>query len=245
VREIAYDGTPIQAGAKHEDYALSMVYAHYSVFGVREMVVVARYYVDDPRNRSKRFVEYVCRDVSNNELYPFARQLSAMGGVDDGDDNTLHPSTTPLPGTGPASGSMDPEQAPALAVDGDQVLVAFVEGSRSRPVIVGVFRQAGSNAYGATTVDGERRLTQHKGTSIEIKSDGTYVITAKGGSTITMDTDGNITVNAAAGALMQAGDGTVPLDSTMGAVNGLAIDPFTGSTQFALGNASVTVLVKK
>jgi hypothetical protein len=242
--EISFDGSPIQTGASRAAYALTGERAHYSIQGMREMVIVARYYVDQPQNRSKRFVEYTCRDVYTSELYPGCRQLSAMGGVDDGDDNTLRPSTSLLPGATGVTGKLTMEQTPANVVDGDQVLIGFIAGSRSRPVIMGVFRHSGSTAYGATATQGERRLTQHKGTSLELKSDGTYVITAKGGSVITLDTDGNVTVDAKSGATVNLSDGST-LTSQMGVVNGLAVDTFTGATQFALGNASGTVLAKK
>lgn len=258
----SYDGSPIQHGVGRHLTGVSGVQAPYSLVGQREMVIVARYYIDDPRNRSKRYVEYDVRDIFTSEVYPGARQLSPMGGVDDGDDNVLSPSASLLPGqTGP-TGKLGVEQYPAIITDGDQVLVGFIEGSRARPVIFGVFHHSASQ-YGATSAQGERRLTVHKKTSIEIKADGTYVITsaggasitmdpdgevavvAKSGSTITMDNFGDVVINAAEGAFVQLGDGSVPLDPTMGVVNGLAVDPFTGSTQFVLGNASTTVWAKK
>lgn len=175
--EWSHDGSPIQPGTSRQAYALTNERPHYSIIGLREAVVIARYYVDDPNNCSKRFVEYVCRDLYSGEPIPRCRQLSAMGGVDDGDDNTLRPSTSFLPGTTGTTGSLDKEQTPANDVDGDQVLLGFVEGSWSRPVILGVFRHSGSNKYGATIAQGERRLTQHKGTTVEIQSDGKYVLT--------------------------------------------------------------------
>ena len=238
--EWSHDGHPIQAGTSRGDYALVGQRAHFSIMDLREMVVVARFYVDDPRNRSKRFVEYTCRDIYTSELYPYCRQLSQMSGVNDGDDNTLRPSTSFLPGV---PGDHVKEQSPALQVDGDQVLVGFISGSRSRPVIVGVFRHSGS-AYGASSADGERRLIRHKGTTVEIRSDGSWVLTQKSGSSITLDPDGNVTISAKPGATVNVGDGS-SLTPQMGAVNGLAVDPLTGLTQFALGNASGTVLVKK
>lgn len=259
--EWSHDGHPIQVGTTRADYALTGQRAHFSILDIREMVVVARYYVDDQNNRSKRFVEYACRDLYTSEIYPNCRQVSQMGGVDDGDDNTLRPSTSFLPGATGVTGAVIGEQTPAMSVDGDQVLVGFISGSRSRPVIIGVFRHSGSQ-YGATSEQGERRLTRHKGTTVEIRSDGTWVLTQASGSTVTLDPDGSVvargkdgasvalevgggvTVAAAAGKQVSIGDGT-PLVPIMGAINGQAIDPFTGATQFALGNASLTVLIKK
>lgn len=258
--EYAHDGHPIQAGASRSDYALTGQRAHYSIMDLREMVVVARYYTDDPNNRSKRFIEYTCRDLHTSELYPGCRQVSLMGGVDDGDDNVLRPTTAIIPGTTSTTGSVVGEQTPAGVVDGDQVLVGFISGSRSRPAIIGVFHHSASS-YGATSKDGERRLTRHKGTVIVIDNDGTWFVATKHasielspdggavieskGSTVELAKDGNVTIQCDGGKTVSIGDGEIELAPVMGAVNGLAVDPFTGATQFALGNASRTVLVQK
>lgn len=204
--EFSYDGHPIQAGTCRADYALAGQRAHFSIMDLREMIVVARYYIDDPRNRSKRFVEYTCRDIHTSELYPFCRQLSPMGGVEDGDDNTLRPSTSFLPGTTGTTGALVNEQTPASEVDGDQVLVCFISGSRSRPVIVGVLRHSGSSAYGATTEEGERRLMRHKGTSIEVNQKGEYAIKHKSGSMVVMHDSGDVQVRPAPGRKLLHGD---------------------------------------
>ncbi len=200
-----HDGHPIQAGTCRADYALTGQRAHFSIMDVREMVVVARYYVDDDRNRSKRFVEYTCRDLYTSELYPGCRQLSRAGSVDDGDDDTLRPAGSFLPGATGVTGALVGEQTPAKDTDGDQVLVGFISGSRSRPVIVGVFRHSGSQ-YGATAAQGERRLTQHKGTTLEISSTGAYTLAHKTGARVAIDDDGNVQVRPAAGKKLFHGD---------------------------------------
>lgn len=205
MNEWSYDGHPIQAGTSRGNYALTGMRAHFSIMDLREMLVVARYYVDDPRNRSKRYVEYTCRDLHTSELYPFCRQLSQMSGVTDGDDNTLRPATSFLPGATGVTGALVGEQTPAKDVDGDQVLVGFISGSRSRPVIVGVFRHSESQ-YGATVLQGERRLTQHKGTTVEISSTGAYTLRHKSGATVTIDDDGNVVEHPAPGKKLFHGD---------------------------------------
>ncbi len=203
--ESSYDGQPIQAGLSRYEYGLTGQRAHFSIGDTREMVVVARYYVDDPRNRSKRFVEYTCRDLHTGEPFPFCRQLSPAGGVDDGDDNPLRPSTSFLSGSTSTTGSLITEHTPAKDVDGDQVLVGFVSGSRSRPVIIGVFRHSGSQ-YGATAAQGERRLTQHKGTMLEVNSKGEYTVRHKSGSTVALLDSGDVQVRPAAGKKLFHGD---------------------------------------
>lgn len=201
----SHDGQPIQAGLSRADYSLTGQRAHFSIMDIREMVVVARYYVDDPRNRSKRFVEYTCRDPHTSELLPFCRQLSPMSGVEDGDDNTLRPSTSFLSGSTSVTGALVTEHTPAKDVDGDQVMVGFISGSRSRPVIIGVFRHSGSQ-YGATTEQGERRLSQHKGTTIEVNAKGEYTIRHKSGSTFAMLDNGDVQLRPAAGKKLFHGD---------------------------------------
>lgn len=203
--EHSYDGQPIQAGLCRADYALTGQRAHFSIMDVREMVVIARYYVDDPRNRSKRYVEYTCRDLHTGEQFPFCRQLSQMSGVDDGDDNTLRPSTSFLPGTTGVTGALVGDQTPAKDVDGDQVFVGFISGSRSRPVIIGVFRHSGS-AYGATSAQGERRLTQHKGTTVEVNAKGEYTVRHKSGSTLSLLDSGDVQIKPAPGKDIFHGD---------------------------------------
>lgn len=205
MNEWTYDGQPIQAGLSRGSYALTGQRAHYSIGDLREMVVVARYYVDDQQNRSKRFVEYTCRDLHTSELYPGCRQLSQMSGVEDGDDDVLRPSTSFLPGSGSTTGALVTEHTPAKDTDGDQVLIGFIQGSRSRPVIVGVFRHSGSQ-YGATAADGERRLTQHKGTTLEVNAKGEYTITHKSGSTFTMLDSGDVQMRPASGKKLFHGD---------------------------------------
>lgn len=205
MNEWSSDGQPIQAGLGRATYSLTGQRAHFSIMDVREMVVVARYYVDDERNRSKRFVEYTCRDLHTGEPFPFCRQLSPAGGVEDGDDNPLRPSSSFLSGSSSTTGSLVTEHTPAKDVDGDQVLVGFISGSRSRPVIVGVFRHSGSR-YGATAAQGERRLTRHKGTSVEISANGEYTVRHKSGSTIALLDSGDVQVRPAAGKKLFHGD---------------------------------------
>lgn len=169
------DGQPIQAGLQHRSVVLTGNVPSYSMFGLHEMVVIDRKYVKQRGNRSRSQVEYTCRDIITGDVLVGCRRIDVMSGLTNGDDDVLHPATKMRAG---APGKFN-RQTPAQDTDGDRVLVGFIEGSRSRPVIIGVFRHTFAT-YGATADDGERRLTTHQGTTIEIKSDGTYVITGKG-----------------------------------------------------------------
>jgi hypothetical protein len=147
----------------------------YSLVGLVQMVVVASHPTDDPVNRSKYEVEYDCRDLRTGVIYRNCIRLSEMSGMLDGDDDVLHAASTLLT----TGGLVKSRSTPAKDTDGDRVLVGFAEGSRGQPVILGVFRHSNAK-YGAKITDGERRLTVHQGTSIEIKDDGSYVITGVG-----------------------------------------------------------------
>jgi len=197
------DGQPIQAGLLHESVVLTNNSPSYSMFGLHEAVVVSRRYVKEPNNPSKVQVVYECRDLETGDVLPGCRQLSAMSGKTNGDDNVLHPSTQPMPGVRVSKTGIN--QTPAKSTDGDRVLLGFLGGSRTRPIIIGVFRHS-SAEYGATVDDGERRLTIHQGTSIQIKSDGEYVVTHKTGSVVTLLDSGDVQVRPAAGKDVFIGD---------------------------------------
>lgn len=166
----AYDGTPIQEALTPESVSLTGEHAHFSIVGLREMVVVDTVYVDQPGNRARAYVTYTCRDIHTGEVVPHCRMLVAKGGVSDGDDDVLHKAQKLLPGS---KSQKFTRQTQALDTDGERVLVGFIEGARARGVILGVLTHTEAT-YGAKAADGERRLMLHKGTSIEIKSDGNY-----------------------------------------------------------------------
>jgi hypothetical protein len=195
------DGQPIQSGLQNSVVVLTDNSPSYSMFGLHVMVVVALKYVKQPGSRSNAQVEYECRDIETGDILSGCRRLDVMSGLTNGDDDVLHPATKMRPG---APGKLS-RQTPAQDTDGDRVLVGFIGGSRQRPVIIGVLRHTLAT-YGAQESDGERRLTTHMGTTIEIKKDGQYTITHKTGATVNIDNDGNIQVRPAAGKDVFIGD---------------------------------------
>lgn len=195
------DGQPIQAGLQYRSVVLTGNVPSYSMFGLHEMVVIGRKYVKDVGNRSRAQVEYECRDLETGDILPGCRRLDVMSGLTNGDDDVLHPATKLRPG---APGKFS-RQSPAQDTDGDRVLIGFIGGSRTRPVIIGVFRHSLAT-YGATAIDGERRLTQHQGTTIEIKSNGEYVINHKSGSTVKLLDNGDVQIRPADGRDAFIGD---------------------------------------
>lgn len=200
----AYDATPLTAGTQTVNFSGS---AGYDALSLREMLVVERIFVGDPGNQSQAGVEYTCRDMQTGLQVFHCRCISRMSGLENGDDDVLHPSTKLLesanvPGAKPTNHD---KLTPAVYTDGDRVLVGFIGGTRTRPVILGVLRHAEA-AYGATKEQGERRLTLHQGTSLELNKLGEYTITHKSGATIKLHDNGDIQVTPASGGSVFVGD---------------------------------------
>lgn len=235
-KDYAYDGTPLHNGPQEQ---LTGKYPQFSILGFREMVVTARRYKNDEFNRTRTQVEYTVRDLKTGDEFPGARRIDVMSGALNGDDNILHPASQVRKNSAGEVG----KQTPAVSTDGDRVLVGFLEGSRSQPVIIGVFRHPDAD-YGAGSDDGERRMTKHNGTSTEIDKLGQFVLVHKSGSTMTFKDNGDVEIQAA-GKTIFHGATTGPGIVGEGVVVGTGIDPFTGQTYNALQNASTNVFVKK
>lgn len=241
-----YDGAPVQAGLSSS--GLSGQSPHFSLVGIREMLVIDTRYVDDTdpqslasSNQTRSVVEYSCRDLMTGEVIHGVRRLTTRGGIDAGDEEVLHHANNLLP---------DAKQSPAFSkasaardVDGDRVLVGFIEGSLHRGVILGSLHHPKA-AYGAKRSDGERRYTLHKGTSIVIDKEGNYTIEHKTGATLRFLEDGSIEAIPAGGKDIRLGSEILApvLD---GVVTGRGVDAFTGTPYSALGNSSVNILAKK
>jgi hypothetical protein len=166
-----------------------------------ECVVVARSYVDQDGNRLRNGVEYTLRDIHSGHFLQGARALHSGFGMANGEEITYHPATklTFKPGkVGQTSRAVD--------TDGDLVLVGFISGSRHLPVILGGLPHAYA-PYGARQSDGERRFLTHQGTTVEMRNDGSAVLTRPvEGSTptkITILADGGIDVEMAARKLFR------------------------------------------
>lgn len=218
-----------------------------------ECVVIAVRYIDDEKNISKTYTEYDVKDLRTGQVYPNVRRLDSSAGMDDGDETVLRPAEKL---TNNAS-SFDPKVSQLTESDGDRVNVAFSYGSQNTPVITDVLPHP-KLTYGTKREQGQRKFTTHKGTSVETKQDGTYII-KRGKTTITLNEDESIEVKHKSGSkmrfldngdievnpkakLIHGTDVAVPVEGTL---NGMAFDLFSGQTHFALGNASRKVFSKK
>lgn len=191
---MAYDGTPVQSGTESRHTNLTGESPHFSIAGLREAVVVARRFVDDPQNRSRSYVEYDCRDLYTMEPYIGCRRAYAMGGLNNGDCHVLRPATNLIEQT---TGDVGPN-TPARRTDGDRVLIGFVEGSKSRAIIIGVLTHSFSH-YGATAEDGDRRMILHNECRAEIDKLGQLTVTHKTGATVTFLDSGDVVLAPASG----------------------------------------------
>lgn len=94
--------------------------------------------------------------------------------------------------------------------------------------------------------------TRQQRTQVELAEGEVVLFNVATGCTMKLLAAGGVEVRAAAGqdVTVSVHGGTVQLGGTgltalQGVVNGEALDPFTGMTQAALGNASATVLARK
>lgn len=172
---VAWDGHPKTHGP--DQRAQTGHRPSYSVAGLREGLVLARYFPDQDGNRSRTHLEYTIRDCATAAIYPGARYAESASGLDGGSETTLRPAEK-------AERGLTTAFTAARELDGDLVLFGFLDGSPDRPIILGVLPHPRAKYSGAAK-DGERRYTLHKGTSIEIKDDGTYQI-SRGKTTITL-----------------------------------------------------------
>lgn len=210
------------------------VYPAYSKSALAEGVVVAIRYIDDDRNLSKKYTEYDVRDLRTGQIYTNCRRLHAMAGQDDGDDDILRPAQKIEASPGFV---FDARTSPLSNSDGDRVVVGFLGAAHSSAVILGVTPQR-LTGYAAVRSDGRRRLTTHKGTSVEFKDDGAWVLTRNVDesrrTTLTFTPEGNIIFEQHDGARLHLDTAVTKLDSQE--VAGILLG-FAAEEQVIRGNA--------
>jgi phage gp45-like len=78
--------------------------------------------------------------------------------------------------------------------DGDLVVVQFLSGNPSDPVIIGTLPIAGNDMQTENKADLPRYHLHHQGTDILIDKDGNRIITVAGNETLTIKGDGKVVV---------------------------------------------------
>jgi len=174
-----------------------------SNFALRQGEVVDVLYPDDPRNVSKKFIEYKVhvqhRDATGwvGIDYNNCFLMSTFGGIADKLRYTFRKSTKQQ--------NQDPANTPSL---GSKVIILCINGLQTNAVILGGIRDAQEQVKD-TRADGHNFFFEFNGLQMKIddageftvfmrgktKADGTLdpSVTA-GGSSIAMTKDGNVTV---------------------------------------------------
>lgn len=131
----------------------------------------------------------------------------------------------------------------------DIVLVAIPDGDpNSGPIIVSRMWSAADRPFsemqGTADTDAPGQYMPSDDVVLRAKpgANTKIIVSAGANVTITVEGAGNVNLKVNAGSVNLGSDSHTALE---GVVQGQAIDPFTGSTQTALGNASTKVFAKK
>lgn len=144
--------------------------------GVRlvEGQVVKIHFSDESTNSSKLYTEYdVLARTSQGgaSTYRNCRYVQDISGFNDYTETILEPNEVAL--SGKLSGNNI-----AANMNGTMVILAFLDGSLDKPIIIGGFAHRKNSA--AKRSDGIRHKSEKRGIEIEINKDGEYTITQKG-----------------------------------------------------------------
>lgn len=181
-----WDGHPIQAGTRTGRLD---GFAEFSGAGLLECVVIARYAVDAPNNRSRIGNEYDVRPLGKGHIINNVRTLQSLFGLSNGSEVIYHTATKNLDDNGKFQ-----KHTPAVQLDGDIVVIGFISGAREQAVILGALPHSRS-AYGAKEADGERRFMLHNETTVQIKADGSFELSRKN-TVVNVDVNGNVSIKA-------------------------------------------------
>lgn len=206
------DGSVVQAGV----YSGDRTHEH-ALGAIVRAVVLATYYADDPGWEDRPWarggaVKGVCCDVRTygrqTRVLTRVPVLQLQHGIHDHDWWVPRPSRQSLTDTGVAmageSGAGGVTATAAHDLDGDHVLVAFLEGDWAQPVIL-----PGGLGHPASV----HRMTADRGRVREIRHHGVA---------ITIDDAGNVTVDATGAAQEELGAHGIE-QSTIGAGGGTIV----------------------
>ncbi len=132
------------------------------------------HFLDDPTNVSKTFVEYdvsVRDEKGGQSTLRNVRCAFFLGGTNDFNEVILENNEFA------SSGKLDPSNL-FLHKNGTIVLVAFMNGSKDKPFIVGTLPHP--KKRGAKRADGIRKLGEFRGLEWNINKDGELIITYRG-----------------------------------------------------------------
>jgi hypothetical protein len=223
-----------------------------------EGVIVGIHYPSEPESKSRTELEY---DVDPTSMHGLPRlynvpRADLFGGLDDRDDSILRVAQWNADGKHPLIADTTPGLAPTprYETDGDRVLIGFVNGNYTRPVIVGVLSHFHPRLDTLETdvsgnplpKDGKRyRRVLHRGTELLLDEKGNLALTfaklpdAKTGTLTTDQKKLTITI----------GDFVVVIDNTSSPTtlsiqnsNGDSLLQVTG-TSFEVGSSGLEPMV--
>lgn len=194
------DDHPVSDAAK--SMRLTNKYGAYSWVTLTECYVMKVLYPDDAKNKSKKYKEYNLLIIDSLTPLENVRCLSSMEGFEDGNDYTLRETDKLID-----DGNVDwtSKNFDTAKFNGDRVVVGFINGIQTVPVILGVLPHPATKYAGKREL-GRRRYWTHQGTSSEVDKDGNANVLLKEGKKIniksknfeiTIDDDGkSVTVKA-------------------------------------------------
>lgn len=139
--------------------------------------IVKIHYIDEPTNRSKAYVEYdvLGRNASGGAVtYKNCKYVQDISGLNDQSSTVLEENEVAVKGK--LSTSNAPEN-----MNGTMVVLAFLDGSLAKPVIIGGFRNHSSEGF--TKANGVQKKSTFRGIEFHINKDGEYIITQSGPNT--------------------------------------------------------------
>jgi hypothetical protein len=166
----------------------------------------------------------------------------------------------------PVPGEAQKGPTPADILDGDHVLIGFLDNDPTQAVVLPFCLPHPNSNYRPTASEGHIRRIRHQGTLFEIDREGNLTIDGRGAAKEQLGANGTEVSNSGTGGklLFITKDGSGKVTSIelnaqgqvmlgasglnivqQGALNGEATDPYTGLQHWQLGNASATVFVKK
>jgi hypothetical protein len=141
---------------------------------MKEGQVLKIHFTDDATNKSKKYVEYdvLARDAKGGMVtYQNCRYIQDISGLNDFSEQVLEPNEVAI------QGKLDTSNF-SSNMNGTMVVLAFLDGSFAKPVIIGGFSHKKNT--GATKADGIRKKSEFRGVEFFINKDGEFSITQKG-----------------------------------------------------------------
>ncbi len=192
-------------------------------FGIYKAMLLEAKYKDEDGNQYKHGVEYtavITGGPRSGEFLSNVMPLDGFGGKDNYSEIVYTPKTKVL------KGKNEGDSTPPENTDGSYVLIGFLGGHQSRPVILGGLKQPNNENYGANIDDSVLYRGQVNGMAWKISKDGILTVNREG-TTITIDSTGNgVTISS---------DKAITINSSDSITLG------SGGEPFVLGNAMASL----